>query len=107
LLKKPQLLSAILLNTTMQKLNEVRHRWVRVIGMAGLAAVLFVPLGPTAVKADTKTTSTSTSTSSGSGQPKFTVCHKGVTTITISKAAYDTHLAHGDTPGPCVVTTVN
>jgi hypothetical protein len=87
----------------MQKLNEVRHRWVRVTGMAGLAAVLFVPLGPTAVKADTKTTSTPSS----NGQPKLTVCHKGVTTIVISQASYQNHLSHGDTPGPCNVTTVN
>jgi len=71
--------------------------------MAGLAAVLFVPLGPTAVKADTKTTSTSSS----NGQQKFTVCHKGVTTIVISQASYQTHLSHGDTPGACNVTTVN
>ncbi len=96
----------ITFKTTMQKFNQVRHRWVRVFGMAGLAAVLFAPLGPTAVKADTKTTSTSTNTAS-SGQQKFTICHKGTTTIVISQASYDSHLAHGDTPGPCNVTTVN
>ena len=94
------------LKMTMQKLNQVRHRWVRVLGMAGLASVLFAPLGPTAVKADTKTTSTTTSTASP-GQLKRTVCHKGTTTIVVSQASYENHLAHGDTDGPCVVTTVN
>jgi len=82
----------------MQKLNEVRRGWVKGLGFAGLAAVLFVPLGPTAVKADSTTSN---------GQQKRTVCHKGVTTIVVSQASYENHLSHGDTPGACQPTPVN
>ena len=36
-------------------------------------------------------------------QHKVTICHKGHT-ITISRAALDAHLKHGDVLGPCDVT---
>jgi hypothetical protein len=34
------------------------------------------------------------------GRPKVTICHKG-STITVSEAAMNAHLAHGDTVGEC------
>jgi hypothetical protein len=38
--------------------------------------------------------------SAGDGDKKVTVCHEG-NTLEISQSALDTHLAHGDTLGPC------
>lgn len=38
------------------------------------------------------------------GQNKQTLCHKGLSTITVADpAVYNAHLQHGDTPGPCPV----
>jgi hypothetical protein len=34
---------------------------------------------------------------------RFTICHKGKNTITVSESALQAHLAHGDAPGPCGV----
>jgi hypothetical protein len=84
--------------------NEVRRCWAKTfVGAVAGAAFLIAPLGPTVAKADS--TPTNTASTAGSSA-KVTVCHKGVT-LTISRNALDAHLAHGDTIGACVVTTVN
>ena len=70
--------------------------WAGTIAASVVAAGLLSPLG--AAKADSPAAAPS---------GKVTICHKGHVTITIAREALDAHLAHGDTIGGCVVTTVN
>jgi hypothetical protein len=37
----------------------------------------------------------------GNGQPKVTLCHKGMNTITVGEPAVAAHERHGDTLGAC------
>ena len=79
----------------------VRQGLAKTIGAAVLATTFLAPLGPTAVQAD------SPAAAKTPPAGKVTICHKGHVVITIAKEALDAHLAHGDSIGACVVTTVN
>ena len=82
-------------------IRVIRLGLAKTIGMAVLAATFFAPLGPMAVQAD------SPAAKSTAPAGKVTICHKGHVVITIAREALDAHLAHGDSIGSCVVTTVN
>ena len=80
----------------------VRQGLAKAMGAAVLAAIFLAPLGPTAVQADSPAAAKPTAPAG-----KVTICHKGHVVITIAREALDAHLAHGDSIGACVVTTVN
>ena len=54
---------------------------------------------PTAQETTTGTTTGATTGTTTAGN--VTLCHKGTETITVDASAKETHLAHGDSLGPC------